>query len=117
MGSSNNIKPGDTGGRFPRIPARSLGTLAVYYVAAIIALTINHWIPFKVTTGSVVIVVVILAPFIVSKVSQLSIGDFVNIQLREIGDKVDSRLTEVGAKVDDRLAEVGSKECYSEPVI
>jgi len=109
VSASNDVKPGGIGGRFLRIPARSLGVLAVYYIAAIIALTINHWIPFKVTTGSVVIVVVILAPFIVSRVSQLSIGDFVNIQLREIGDKVDTRLAEVGSKVDDRLAEVGSK--------
>jgi len=92
--------------------ARTLGILAVYYAAAVIALGINHWLPFKATSSSVLIVVLVLAPFLANRVSNFSIGNF-SVQLREVKDElrksnkqVRQEISNVSRNVDDRLAEL-----------
>ena len=114
---ANDIEADDeTGEQHRGLSRKTFGALAIYYAAAIIALVINHWFPFKATTSSILIVILVLAPFIASRVSQLSIGNF-SFQLRDEVRRSSKRIRQdianvskdvdkVSKDVDNRLIEL-----------
>src|SRR5690349_11500852 len=80
----------------------------VYYLAVVAALVINHWFSFKVGASSIIILVALIAPLIVGRLSSFEYGG-VKVQLRELHQEVTVAKEQISRDVSDARAEINSK--------
>jgi hypothetical protein len=107
---ANDIETDDeTSGQNGGLSRKTFGIIVIYYAAAIIALIINHWFPFKATTSSILIIILVLAPFIASRVSQFSVGSITlqfRDEIRRSRKILQQDIAKASKNVDNRLAEL-----------
>jgi hypothetical protein len=81
---------------------------AAYYAAVILALVLNHWLTFKIESSSVIILIALLAPFIVSRLSSFEYGGL-KVELNEFKHEVRGATMELSREVSKTRDEVNSK--------
>lgn len=81
---------------------------SIYYVAVIAALAIDHWFSFKVGASSVIILIALLAPFIVGRLSSFEYGG-VKVQLRELKQEVLGATDQISRDVSNTREEINAR--------
>jgi hypothetical protein len=87
-----------------RDASKRLLVLVAYYLAVIAALAINHWLSFKVNTSSILVLVALVAPFLVDKLSRLKFGDL-ELEFREVKQALND-VKEMSNDINARLQEL-----------
>jgi hypothetical protein len=94
-------------GRLGRLPKRVL-VAAAYYAAVIVALLLSHWAIFKFEASSLIILIAIIAPFIVDRLSSIEYGG-VKVQLNELKHEFRGTTDKIAHEVSKTRDELNSK--------
>jgi hypothetical protein len=95
------------GGRLGDLRKRVLFA-AAYYAAVIAILLLGHWFTFKVETSSVILLVALIAPFMINRLSSFEFGGL-KVELSEFKHEVRGATTKLSQEVSQARDELNSK--------
>lgn len=81
---------------------------SAYYAAVIAVLLLSHWFTFKVETSSVVVLIALVAPFIIGRLSSFEFGGL-KVELNEFKHEVRGATNQLSQEVSNTRDELNSK--------
>jgi hypothetical protein len=94
---------------------KSLATVAAYYSTLIVALLLSRWLLGNIGVGTLIILLVLVAPFIAGRLSTIEYGGLkvelreLKVEVKEARSQLTQEVSEVREEVNKRLAQLESQ--------